>query len=84
MEYAPCGNSVHGKLEASAANAAGALFWDLAYSQYFSTEEGPKITEGVYNSYFSPPHDPNLDTVSFNLRDYLDIAAPTLLVAVTI
>ena len=72
-----------GKLEASAANAAGAPFWDLAYSQYFSTEEAPKIT-GVYNSYFLTPKDPmNLDTVSFNLRDYLDIASTNALVAVT-
>ena len=72
-----------GKSEASAANAAGAPFWDLAYSQYFSTEEAPKIT-GVYNSYFLTPKDPmNLDTVSFNLRDYLDIASTNALVAAT-
>lgn len=78
-----CVNPSTGKTEASAANAAEAPFWDLEYSQYFSTEDAPKIT-GVYNSYFLAPMDPmNLDTVSFNLRTYLDIAGTGALVAVT-
>lgn len=72
-----------GKSEATASNAAGAPFWDLEYSQYFSTEYAPRIT-GVYSSYFLTPKDPmSLDTVSFNLQGYLEIAGTSALVAVT-
>ncbi len=76
-------NPSTGKTEASAGNGAEAPFWDLEYSRYFSTEDAPKVT-GVYNSYFLAPMDPmHVDTMSFNLRDYLDIAGTSALIAVT-
>lgn len=72
-----------GEVVETAANNAGVPLWDMEYSQYFSTEDAPKIAS-IYYYYFLAPKDPmNLDTSAFNLQSRLSSAGASYLVAAT-
>ena len=75
--------SMEGKtLANSGANATQAPLWDLAYSQYLSTDEAPLVSS-VYYSYFLTPKNPMaLDTWGFNCANNLAKTGGTGLPAV--
>ncbi len=55
----------------SGANAAQVPLWDMAYSQFFSTEEAPMVGS-IYNYFFLAPKNPMaLDTRAFNVSSFL-------------
>ncbi|MBR5293723.1 MAG: S8 family serine peptidase, partial [Oscillospiraceae bacterium] len=60
-----------GASESVGANAIGLPLWDMVYSDYYSTEEAPKVN-GIYYYYLLPVKDPMaLDTSAFGLSSYL-------------
>ena len=62
---------VSGASESVGANAIGLPLWDMVYSEYYSTEEAPKVN-GIYYYYLLPVKDPMaLDTSAFGLSSYL-------------
>lgn len=63
--------SMDGAVLESYGNPTGVPFWDMEYSQVFSTAEQPLIS-GVYGYYFLPVKNPEaLDSSAFNLSLYL-------------
>ena len=62
---------VSGESETVGTNAIALPLWDMVYSEYYSTEEAPKIS-GIYYYYLLPVKDPMaLDTAAFGLSSYL-------------
>ena len=62
---------VSGESESVTANATGIPLWDMVYSEYYSTEEAPKLS-AIYYYYLLPVKDPlALDTSAFGLSSYL-------------
>ena len=62
---------VSGESEEIGSNAIGLPLWDMAYSEFYSTEDAPKVN-GIYNYYLLPVKDPMaLNTSAFGLSSYL-------------
>ena len=60
-----------GESETVGTNAIALPLWDMVYSEYYSTEEAPKIS-GIYYYYLLPVKNPMaLDTSAFGLSSYL-------------
>lgn len=60
-----------GKVLESASNGVGVPLWDMAYSQFFSTAEAPRVS-GIYAYYFMPVKDPMaLDANVIEMSSYL-------------
>lgn len=60
-----------GKVLDTAINGIGVPLWDMAYSQYYSTADAPKVSS-VYGTYFIPVQDPmNLDSNVVDMSSYL-------------